>query len=75
MANSLLEIGQLPRLKALMLGGEVLSPDVAERILASGQVELLLNCYGPTECSMISTTSRCAAGAGRSTSPGTPPRS
>lgn len=54
-ANELLRAGQLPRLKVLMLGGETLSPDVAARLLASGRVGMLLNCYGPTECTVCVT--------------------
>ncbi len=51
-ADELLKAGQLPSLKALMLGGEKLAPDVATRLLSSGRVETLLNCYGPTECTI-----------------------
>ena len=54
-ASELLRANQLPTLKVLMLGGEVLASDVAERILSSGCVERLLNCYGPTECSVCVT--------------------
>ena len=49
-ANELLRAGLLPPLKMLMVGGEVLAPDVAARLLSSGRVGRLLNCYGPTEC-------------------------
>jgi thioesterase domain-containing protein/acyl carrier protein len=45
----------LPPLKILMLGGESLSSDVAVRLLASGRVGRLLNCYGPTECTVCVT--------------------
>ena len=55
-ANELLRAGQLPPLKVLMLGGEALSPDVAARLLASGRVGVLLNCYGPTESTVCVTT-------------------
>lgn len=49
-ANELLRAGQLPLLKVLMLGGEPLAPDTAARLLSSGRVGMLYNCYGPTEC-------------------------
>ena len=60
-ANELLRAGQLPPLKVLMLGGEALSPDVAARLLASGRVGLLLNCYGPTECTVCVTVAEVTA--------------
>jgi amino acid adenylation domain-containing protein len=60
-ANELLSAGQLPPLKVLMLGGEALSPDVAARLLASGRVGLLLNCYGPTECTVCVTVAEVTA--------------
>jgi amino acid adenylation domain-containing protein len=50
--NELLLNGQLPSLKALIVGGESLAPDVAAAFLTSGRVERLLNCYGPTECTV-----------------------
>jgi nonribosomal peptide synthetase DhbF len=49
-ANELLRAGHLPSLRVLMLGGEVLAPDAATRLLSSGRVGRLFNCYGPTEC-------------------------
>ena len=51
-ASELLRAGQLPPIKALIVGGEALTPDVAERLLASGRVGRLLNGYGPTECTV-----------------------
>jgi amino acid adenylation domain-containing protein len=60
-ANELLRAGQLPPLKVLMLGGEALSPDVAARLLASGRVGSLLNCYGPTECTVCVTVAEVTA--------------
>lgn len=51
-AGELLRAGQLPPIKALIVGGEALTPDVAERLLASGRVGRLLNGYGPTECTV-----------------------
>jgi amino acid adenylation domain-containing protein len=55
LANELLRAGLLPHLKTLMVGGEVLAPDVAAGLLASGRVARLLNCYGPTECTVCVT--------------------
>jgi amino acid adenylation domain-containing protein len=55
LANELLHAGLLPHLKALMVGGEMLAPDVASGLLASGRVGRLLNCYGPTECTVCVT--------------------
>jgi amino acid adenylation domain-containing protein len=52
LANELLQAGLLPCLKVLMVGGEALAPDVASRLLSSGRVRRLLNCYGPTECTV-----------------------
>ena len=60
-ANELLRAGQLPYLKVLMLGGEALSPDVAARLLTSGHVGMLLNCYGPTECTVCVTVAEVTA--------------
>jgi amino acid adenylation domain-containing protein len=54
-ANELLRSDQLPPLKALIVGGEALAPDVAERLLCSGRVERLINLYGPTECTVAVT--------------------
>jgi amino acid adenylation domain-containing protein len=51
-ASELLRAGQLPPLKVLLLGGEVLASDVAARLLSSGRVGRLLNGYGPTECTV-----------------------
>jgi amino acid adenylation domain-containing protein len=55
LANELLQAGLLPHLKALMVGGEMLASDVASGLLASGRVARLLNCYGPTECTVCVT--------------------
>jgi amino acid adenylation domain-containing protein len=57
-ASELLRAGQLPPLKVLMLGGEALAPDVAARILSSGRVGMLLNCYGPTESTVCVAVAR-----------------
>jgi amino acid adenylation domain-containing protein len=48
----------LPDLRALLVGGEALSPALAARW--AGAVELS-NIYGPTECTVASTTARVAA--------------
>ena len=60
-AIELLRGGQLPPLRVLMLGGEALSPDIAERLLSSGRVRSLLNCYGPTECTVCVTMAEITA--------------
>ena len=51
-ASELLRAGQLPPLRVLIVGGEALIPDVADRLLAAGRVGRLLNGYGPTECTV-----------------------
>jgi amino acid adenylation domain-containing protein len=56
LANELLQAGVLPPLRALMVGGEALASDVASGLLASGRIGRLLNCYGPTECTVCVTT-------------------
>jgi amino acid adenylation domain-containing protein len=60
-ANELLRAGLLPSLKVLMVGGEVLAPDVAAQLLSSGRVGRLLNCYGPTECTACVTVAEVTA--------------
>jgi amino acid adenylation domain-containing protein len=60
-ANELLRAGLLPSLKVLMVGGEILAPDVAARLLSSGRVGRLLNCYGPTECTVCVTVAEVTA--------------
>lgn len=60
-ANELLRAGRLPALRVLMLGGEALTPDLAARLLSSGRVGLLLNCYGPTECTVCVTVAEVTA--------------
>lgn len=60
-ANELLRAGLLPLLKVLMVGGEVLTPDVAARLLSSGRVGRLFNCYGPTECTVCVTMAEVTA--------------
>jgi amino acid adenylation domain-containing protein len=60
-ASELLRAGLLPHLKVLMVGGEPLAPDVAARLLSSGRVERLLNCYGPTECTVCVTVAEVTA--------------
>ena len=61
LASELLSAGLLPPLKVLMVGGEVLAPDVAARLLSSGLVGRLLNCYGPTECTVCVTVQEVTA--------------
>ena len=60
-ASELLRAGLLPPLKVLMVGGEVLAPDVAARLLSSGRVGRLLNAYGPTECTVCVTVEEVTA--------------
>lgn len=60
-ANELVRAGLLPPLKVLMVGGEALVPDVAERLLSSGRVGRLFNCYGPTECTVCVTMTQVTA--------------
>ncbi len=50
---------ELPDLRMLYAGGEALTPDVAER-WAPGRV--LINSYGPTECSVTCTWDRVVVG-------------
>jgi non-ribosomal peptide synthetase component F len=60
-ASELLRAGLLPNLKVLMVGGEVLAPDAAARLLCSGRIERLLNAYGPTECTVFVTVEEVSA--------------
>lgn len=60
-ANELLRSDSLPSLRVLMLGGEPLVPDIAERLVSCGRVGTLLNCYGPTECTVCVTVAEVAA--------------
>ncbi|KAK3292804.1 uncharacterized protein B0H64DRAFT_425642 [Chaetomium fimeti] len=50
---SILDPSTVPTLRTLMLGGEPLEPTTVERW--SGHDVVLYNCYGPTECSIMST--------------------
>jgi myxalamid-type nonribosomal peptide synthetase MxaA len=45
-----------PRLKYLLVGGDVVDPQVVRRVLSQYPPENLLNGYGPTECTTFSTT-------------------
>ena len=54
-ASELLRAGQLPPLRVLIVGGEVLTSDVAAYLLTSGLIGRLLNGYGPTECTVCVT--------------------
>jgi aspartate racemase len=51
-------IGRLARLRQLLVGGEVLSPRHAERMLREVPGCCLVNCYGPTENTTFSTFHR-----------------
>jgi amino acid adenylation domain-containing protein len=46
----------LPQLKTLIVGGDVVEPDVMARVLRQGAPGRLLNGYGPTEATTFATT-------------------
>ncbi|HKR15496.1 MAG TPA: amino acid adenylation domain-containing protein [Pyrinomonadaceae bacterium] len=48
--------GALGSLKYLMAGGDVLSPDHVRRVLQAAHTMRLLNGYGPTECTVFTST-------------------
>ena len=50
----------LPSLKLLVLGGEVCTPDLVERWSRSGL--RILNTYGPTEATVVTTAAECRPG-------------
>jgi amino acid adenylation domain-containing protein len=52
--------GELPELRLLWAGGDVLGPEVVDRWAAPGR--LLLNAYGPTEATVFATFARVAPG-------------
>ncbi|MEW5931717.1 MAG: amino acid adenylation domain-containing protein, partial [Gemmatimonadota bacterium] len=57
----LVRAGEAPRprgLRAVLLGGEALSPDLAERTFATFPEVALLNHYGPTEATVNTTVAR-----------------
>ncbi len=45
-----------PRLRYLIVGGDVLDAQVIAKVLRNGRPEHLLNGYGPTECTTFATT-------------------
>ncbi|QJD67283.1 amino acid adenylation domain-containing protein [Xanthomonas campestris pv. badrii] len=47
-----------PQLRYLIVGGDVLDPDVVARVLEEGAPQHLLNGYGPTETTTFATTHR-----------------
>jgi amino acid adenylation domain-containing protein len=48
--------GVFPRLRYLIVGGDVLDARVIAKVLRTGRPEHLLNGYGPTECTTFATT-------------------
>lgn len=44
------------QLRCLIVGGDILDPSAARRVLRNGQPTHFLNAYGPTECTTFSTT-------------------
>src|SRR5690606_32758407 len=44
------------RLRYLMVGGDSLDPVTVRRVLRTSRPQYLLNVYGPTECTTLSTT-------------------
>ena len=60
-ADDLTEV--LPRLRYLIVGGDVLDPQVIDRVLRKGGPQHLLNGYGPTETTTFATTFEIAAAA------------
>ncbi|KAL9125173.1 MAG: hypothetical protein Q9217_005583 [Psora testacea] len=50
--------GAFSRLKMLTTGGEAPSRDAIGRVLENGPPGQLINCYGPTECTMVSLVHR-----------------
>jgi amino acid adenylation domain-containing protein len=46
----------LPRLRCLIIGGDILDPQVIRRVLQRSPPQRLLNAYGPTECTTFTTT-------------------
>lgn len=50
--------GAFAPLRVLMFGGEAASPSAVRRVLAAGPPDVLMNVYGPTECTTFATTYR-----------------
>ncbi|MER7455991.1 amino acid adenylation domain-containing protein [Micromonospora sp. NPDC126480] len=57
--TALMRPEQVPRLRTVVLGGEVCPPDLATTWAAE---RILFNAYGPTEASVATTMARCAGG-------------
>jgi amino acid adenylation domain-containing protein len=47
--------GELQGLRHVLVGGDVLSADHVRRLLASGVVDEVIHCYGPTESTLFAT--------------------
>ena len=54
-AAELVRADRFPRLRTLVVGGEVLPPSLASTLLGSGSVRRLVNTYGPTEATVMVT--------------------
>lgn len=52
---ALIPPAEVPQLKVLAMGGEASNPALIEKWLLESNVTLLINSYGPTECSVTST--------------------
>lgn len=48
--------GMFHRLRQLLVGGEVLSPEIVSRVMAAGPPARFTNAYGPTEITTIATS-------------------
>src|SRR5690349_10326708 len=55
-ARALVEAGALPRsTRVVCLGGEAVTGSLVDDLYATGHVEAVVNCYGPTEDTTYST--------------------
>lgn len=52
---ALIPPAEVPQLKVLAMGGEASNPALMEKWLLDSNVTLMINSYGPTECSVTST--------------------
>ena len=52
---ALIPPAEVPQLKVLAMGGEASNPALMEKWLQDSNVTLMINSYGPTECSVTST--------------------
>ncbi|KAL4941951.1 hypothetical protein BDV06DRAFT_222648 [Aspergillus oleicola] len=61
----LLDWARLPALRALVLVGEPVTKDIVRRVVDPGGRRTVLNGYGPTECSVLTTCSKPLNDTGR----------